>query len=73
MKIKLLVAILLLKIVNINSMEVENSEEKLVDLPELIGILKSAPSDEFIEAWKLATGKVASLKAMAALVIEKNG
>ena len=68
---KLFVMSIVISIVNINSMKVPDSEDKLHQVSELAEMVES-PTDEFIEAWKLATGKVASLKSIVALAIEKN-
>ena len=70
MKIKLLIILMLIVIVNINGME-SPIEDKLSEVPELVEIVK-CPSDELIEVWKLVKGKVISLKAILALKLQEN-
>lgn len=61
---------MLLPIVNIKGME-NCLEDKLSEISELVQIVKW-PSDEFIEAWKLVTGKIISLKSMVILQLLEN-
>lgn len=71
MKIKLLSVLILLAIININGME-RPIEDRLSGVPELVKIIES-PSEELIEAWKLATNKLLSLKHLAIRKIESDG
>lgn len=65
MKLKFVsvLALLFMSMLNIYSMK--NIEDKFKEVPELKDILVQMPSDEFIEAWKIATGKVGLLKSIA--------
>lgn len=67
MKSKMLSMLSLLTIANIYSME--NIEDKLKEVPELKDIMAKIPRDEFIESWKVATGKLAMLKSIAAVKV----
>ena len=71
MKIKLFVAIIVLKILNINGMELENSKKEFIEFSELMESVE-LPTETFIEAYKAATGQVLSLKHIVIKNLEAN-
>lgn len=67
MKFKLVLVLVLLFMPTLNIYSMENIEDKLKEAPELKYIIPDMPSYEFIESWKIATGKLQSLKSIAGI------
>lgn len=66
MKIKILILLILVIKINIFAMEAFDLDNQLSQVTELEKLVES-PTDEFTQAWKIANGEIASLKAIIAL------
>lgn len=71
MKVKIIAICTLSLLLKLHGME-ENIHE-LNELMELKKIIKEMPSQEFVEAWKMVTERIPTLKTLAAYQIIKNG